>query len=119
MVLTYVFYSSQIVFLGAKFTYVYAKISGNPVTINAGYSSALDTDCVLGIRPEALKFATKDTPNSFPVTVEAEIHSNSTRTTPRPPDRDFDLSAVIHNSTTLSIQLPLANDSAPPSTDLR
>lgn len=31
MILTYVFYSSQIVFLGAKFIYVYAKVSGNPI----------------------------------------------------------------------------------------
>lgn len=57
-------------------TGVHVKISGNPVAINAGYSSALATDCVLGIRPEALKFVTKDAPNSFPVTVEAETPLN-------------------------------------------
>lgn len=31
MILTYVFYTSQIVFLGAKFVYVFAKVSGNPI----------------------------------------------------------------------------------------
>ena len=52
------------------------EISQNPVLINAGYSNAVDTDCVLGIRPEALRFVKKDSPGAFPVTVEAETPLN-------------------------------------------
>lgn len=52
------------------------QISQTPVSIDAGYSNAIDTDCVLGIRPEALRFAEKDTPGAFPVTVEAETPLN-------------------------------------------
>lgn len=52
------------------------QISQTPVSIAAGYSNVVDTDCVLGIRPEALRFVDKDMPGAFPVTVEAETPLN-------------------------------------------
>lgn len=52
------------------------QISQTPVAIADGYSSAVDTECILGIRPEALRFVDKDTPGAFPVSVEAETPLN-------------------------------------------
>jgi multiple sugar transport system ATP-binding protein len=52
------------------------EISQTPVSIDEGYADAVDTDCILGIRPEALRFAAPDTPGAFPVTVEAETPLN-------------------------------------------
>lgn len=52
------------------------QISQTPVPIDSGFAHAVDTECVLGIRPEALKFVEKNTPDAFPVTVEAETPLN-------------------------------------------
>ncbi len=52
----------------------YAEISGQPIAMPPGYEAAVDKDCVLGIRPEALHFSTDGT--GFPVTIEAETPLN-------------------------------------------
>ncbi|WP_174244245.1 ABC transporter ATP-binding protein [Lentilitoribacter sp. Alg239-R112] len=55
---------------------IQVRISETPIPIDAGYSKAVNTDCILGVRPEALRFVEKGTPNAFPITVEAETPLN-------------------------------------------
>ena len=55
---------------------VFVQLSDVRVPLNAGYSAAVGKECVLGVRPEALSFADKNTKGAIPVTVEAETPLN-------------------------------------------
>lgn len=55
---------------------VQVQLSGAMVAIGAGYAGAIGRDCVLGLRPEALQFATEATPGAFAVEVETETPLN-------------------------------------------
>jgi len=52
------------------------QLSGTRVSLDAGYASAAGRECILGIRPEAIRFADADTPGAFPVGIEAETPLN-------------------------------------------
>lgn len=54
-------------------TGVHVQISGRRMALPQGYHGAAGKDCVLGIRPEALRLSTGD---GLPVTVEAETPLN-------------------------------------------
>ena len=55
---------------------VQVQLSNKPVAIDSGYVEAIGKPCVLGIRPEVLKFVAKGKKGSFPVDVEAETPLN-------------------------------------------
>ncbi len=51
-------------------------LSDQAVTIDAGFGDVVGQDCVVGIRPEAIRFVGSDAPGAFPVEVEAETPLN-------------------------------------------
>lgn len=55
---------------------VEVKISDQSFPINVGYSSRIGQKCVLGVRPESLRFVKPGEAGAFPVTVEAETPLN-------------------------------------------
>ncbi len=55
---------------------VQVRLSDQLVAIDHGFGGSVGTQCVLGIRPEAIHFVDANTPGSFPVTVEAETPLN-------------------------------------------
>lgn len=55
---------------------VQVRISDQPVDLGAGYEATVGKDCVLGLRPEALRFVAADTAGAIPVEVEAETPLN-------------------------------------------
>lgn len=52
------------------------RISGTDVSIDPAYEGAIGHDCILGIRPEAIRFVDPGTPGAFPVEIEAETPLN-------------------------------------------
>lgn len=52
------------------------KLSGNRVSLEAGYGHAVGRACILGIRPEAIRFTEADAPGAFPVEIEVETPLN-------------------------------------------
>ena len=58
---------------GSDGTGTYVEISGRRVALPSGYDATHGRDCVLGIRPEALRFTSGP---GIPVTVEAETPLN-------------------------------------------
>ncbi|MBL4646275.1 MAG: TOBE domain-containing protein [Rhizobiales bacterium] len=57
-------------------TGVQVRLSDQAVAIDQGFAGSIGSECVLGIRPEAIRFVDENTPGSFPVTVEAETPLN-------------------------------------------
>jgi multiple sugar transport system ATP-binding protein len=55
---------------------VVALISDRPVTLLEDYAPQTGRDCLLGLRPEAIRFVAATTPGAIPVTVEAETPLN-------------------------------------------
>lgn len=53
---------------------VHVTLSGHRVLLGEGYAHTVGRDCVLGLRPEAIRFATE--PGGIPVTIEAETPLN-------------------------------------------
>lgn len=51
-------------------------LSDARVPLDPGYHSTVGSDCILGIRPEAVRFVEEGAPGSFPVTIEAETPLN-------------------------------------------
>lgn len=52
------------------------SLSGVEVPLDPGYAGCVGQDCILGIRPEAIKFVSGDAPGAFPVEIEAETPLN-------------------------------------------
>ena len=52
------------------------SLSGTDVPIDPRFASAVGKECILGIRPEAIRFTDVGSEGSFPVTVEAETPLN-------------------------------------------
>ncbi|MEP0520466.1 MAG: ABC transporter ATP-binding protein [Hyphomicrobiales bacterium] len=52
------------------------RLSDQPVVIDQGFASSIGKKCILGVRPEAIRFVEVGTPGSFPVSVEAETPLN-------------------------------------------
>ncbi len=52
------------------------SLSGVPVAIDPGYHMAVNQDCTVGIRPEAIRFVAPDTPGAIPVQIETETPLN-------------------------------------------
>ncbi|MFV0491666.1 MAG: ABC transporter ATP-binding protein [Pseudorhodobacter sp.] len=55
---------------------VVALLSDHPVPLPDAYGGQVGQDCVLGLRPEAIRFAPEGTPGAIPVEVEAETPLN-------------------------------------------
>jgi multiple sugar transport system ATP-binding protein len=55
---------------------VQVLLSGRPVLLDQSHAGALGRDCLLGIRPEAIRFVDPDTLGAIPVTVGAETPLN-------------------------------------------
>ena len=55
---------------------VVVSLSGQPLSLDAGYADAVGQDCVIGIRPESLRFVSKGTKGAIPVTIETEAPLN-------------------------------------------
>lgn len=55
---------------------VEVRLSDQSVSIDQGFASSIGKDCVLGVRPESIRFVDAGTPGSFPVSVEAETPLN-------------------------------------------
>ncbi len=55
---------------------VQVRLSDQAVSLHAGYAATIGADCVLGIRPEAIRFVDAATPGAIRVTVEAETPLN-------------------------------------------
>lgn len=55
---------------------VQVRLSDQPVAIGAGHAAAIGRPCVLGLRPETLRFADAGEPGAIPVEVEAETPLN-------------------------------------------
>ena len=53
---------------------VFARLSDQRVPLDAGLEAAVGRDCVLGLRPEALRFS--ESTDAIPVTIEAETPFN-------------------------------------------
>lgn len=53
---------------------IYLRLSDQRVPLGSDYASAVQRDCVLGVRPEALRFSSA--PGAIPVTIEAETPFN-------------------------------------------
>jgi multiple sugar transport system ATP-binding protein len=54
---------------------VYVLLSDRRVALDSVYRNAAGRACVLGVRPEAFRFA-QESPQTFPVTIEAETPLN-------------------------------------------
>jgi multiple sugar transport system ATP-binding protein len=52
------------------------RLSGASVPLDRGYAKVKGQECILGIRPEAIRFAEPDAPGAFPVEIEAETPLN-------------------------------------------
>lgn len=55
---------------------VYITLSGVPVNIDAGYSDMVGRDCIIGIRPEAIRFVEEGSAEAIPLKIEAETPLN-------------------------------------------
>ncbi|MFO1137636.1 MAG: ABC transporter ATP-binding protein [Paracoccus sp. (in: a-proteobacteria)] len=55
---------------------VVARISERPLRLDPGYAARVGSDCVLGVRPESIRFVPAGTPGAIPVEVEAETPLN-------------------------------------------
>lgn len=55
---------------------VVVVLSDHPVTLAPAYAAQIGRDCVLGLRPEAIRFVEAGTPGAIPVEVEAETPLN-------------------------------------------
>lgn len=55
---------------------VVALLSDQPVPLLDDYAAQIGQDCILGLRPEAIRFVGADTPGAIPVEVEAETPLN-------------------------------------------
>lgn len=53
-----------------------ALLSDQPVNLPEAYAGQIGKDCILGLRPEAIRFVGADTPGAIPVEVEAETPLN-------------------------------------------
>jgi multiple sugar transport system ATP-binding protein len=51
-------------------------LSGTDVPLDQGYAGAIGHDCILGIRPEAIRFVEEGAPGAFQVEIEAETPLN-------------------------------------------
>ncbi|MCB1490621.1 MAG: ABC transporter ATP-binding protein [Rhodobiaceae bacterium] len=54
----------------------YIEISGVPVRLGEGLKASVGTECVLGLRPEMIRFVDAGDPGAMPVTVEVETPLN-------------------------------------------
>ncbi|MDJ0684611.1 MAG: ABC transporter ATP-binding protein [Alphaproteobacteria bacterium] len=54
----------------------YVRLSGAKVPIRNGYGQAIGKDCVLGVRPESIRFVDAAAAGAVPVTIEAETPLN-------------------------------------------
>lgn len=52
------------------------RLSGTRVPLGSGYALASGRDCILGIRPEAIRFTEADATGAFPIEIEAELPLN-------------------------------------------
>ncbi|BCH18536.1 MULTISPECIES: ABC transporter ATP-binding protein [unclassified Mesorhizobium] len=55
---------------------IYVGLSNVQVHLTGAYDATVGRDCVIGLRPEALRFVDEGTPAAIPVTVEAETPLN-------------------------------------------
>ena len=55
---------------------VHVTVSGSHIPLAPGYSATVGRDCILGVRPEALRFVDPSTPGAFRVEIEAETPLN-------------------------------------------
>jgi multiple sugar transport system ATP-binding protein len=55
---------------------VVAMVSDRPVPLQADYAPQIGRDCILGLRPEAVRLVPEGTPGAIPVQVEAETPLN-------------------------------------------
>ncbi|MGG7565493.1 ABC transporter ATP-binding protein [Rhodovulum sp. DZ06] len=55
---------------------VQVRLSDRPLAIDPGFAHALGAPCILGVRPEAVRFADAAEPGAIPVEVEAEMSLN-------------------------------------------
>lgn len=55
---------------------VQVRLSDQAVTLDPGFAATIGSDCVLGLRPEALHFVPENTPGAIPVEVETETPLN-------------------------------------------
>lgn len=55
---------------------VKVMLSDQPILLDGAYAHAVGRDCVLGIRPESLRFVAKGTKGAIPVTIETEAPLN-------------------------------------------
>jgi multiple sugar transport system ATP-binding protein len=53
---------------------VHVRLSGKRVALAEGYDEIVGTECILGVRPEAIRFA--EGPNAIEVKIEAETPFN-------------------------------------------
>ena len=55
---------------------VQVRLSDRPLAIAPGFAAAIGRPCILGARPEAVRFAAPDAPGAVPVEVETEMSLN-------------------------------------------
>jgi multiple sugar transport system ATP-binding protein len=55
---------------------IVVRVSDQEMGINPGFRDYVGHNCVLGIRPETIRFAEENTPNAVPVSVETETPLN-------------------------------------------
>jgi multiple sugar transport system ATP-binding protein len=55
---------------------VQVVLSDRPIPLDRGHGASVGRDCVLGIRPEAIRFVGEGTPGAIPVEIEAETPLN-------------------------------------------
>lgn len=55
---------------------VQARLSDEPLPLPPGHEASIGQDCLLGLRPEAIRFVPEGTPGAVPVTVETETPLN-------------------------------------------
>jgi multiple sugar transport system ATP-binding protein len=55
---------------------VQITLSGVPLTIDAGYLDVVGRDCIVGIRPEAIRFVDDDSAEAIPLEIETETPLN-------------------------------------------
>ena len=51
-------------------------LSGAKIPLDAGHAGSIGHDCILGVRPEAIRFVEPGTPGAFEVEIEAETPLN-------------------------------------------
>jgi len=54
----------------------YVELSGQRLSLGEGVDASIDTDCILGVRPESIVFVPEGTAGAIPISIEAETPLN-------------------------------------------